>query len=128
MDPSLLIVIIIVIGAAIGAATDKSPLQCVRACNANPSCVAFATTVQYEVVSGLAVTYYKAALSQLPSSWDGINVAKETVVPNINFPSGAVQGNSGMTVNFAAVFKGFVKVSSAGQWIFFITSDDGSKL
>jgi hypothetical protein len=118
----------VISGVSIGGAADMSPLQCVRACNSNPACVAFSTTVQYAVVPGLAVTYYKAKLSQLPSNWNGMNIAKEAVVPNINFPSGSVQGNSGMTVNFAAVYSGFVSVPKAGQWVFYITSDDGSKL
>jgi len=118
----------VISGVSIGGAADMSPLQCVRACNSNSACVAFSTTVQYAVVPGLAVTYYKAALSQLPSNWNGMNIVKESVVPNINFPSGSVQGSSGMTVNFAAVYSGFVDVPKAGQWVFFITSDDGSKL
>jgi hypothetical protein len=118
----------VITGVPIGRATDSSPLQCARACNGNPSCKAFTTTVKYSIVPGLAVTYYKAALSQLPSSWNGMNVAKETVVSNVNFPSGTVQGNSGMTTNFAAVYQGFVSIPRQGRWVFFITSDDGSKL
>jgi hypothetical protein len=118
----------VITGVSIGRASESSPLQCARTCNGNPSCIAFTTSVQYSIVPGLAVTYYKVALSQLPSSWNGMNIAKETVVPSINFPSGAVQGNSGMTTNFAAVFKGFVSIPRQGRWVFFITSDDGSKL
>jgi hypothetical protein len=118
----------VITGVSIGPATDSSPLQCARSCNGNPSCIAFTTTVEYSIVPGLAVTYYKAALSRLPSNWNGMSIAKETVVPNINFPSGAVQGNSGMTTNFAAVYKGFVTIPREGRWVFFITSDDGSKL
>ncbi len=118
----------VITGASIGGATDSSPLQCVRACNGNPSCIAFTTSVQHSIIPGLAVTYYKAALSRLPSNWNNMNIAKEAVVPNINFPSGSVQGNSGMSTNFAAVYQGFVTIPKAGQWVFFITSDDGSKL
>ena len=106
---------------------EKTPLQCVRACNGDPRCVAFSTTVTTAVVPGVAVTYYKASLEQLPSDWASMAPVKDMIVPNINFPSGQVQGSSGMT-NFAASFKGVVEVPQGGQWTFFCSSDDGSKL
>jgi len=107
---------------------EKTPLECVRACNLNPSCVAFSTTVTTAMVPGVAVTYYKASLEQLPSDWASMAPVKDMIVSNINFPSGQVQGASGMTTNFAAEFRGVVEIARGGQWTFFCSSDDGSKL
>jgi len=111
-----------------GPVFEKTPLECVRACNLNPSCVAFSTTVTTAMVPGVAVTYYKASLEQLPSDWASMAPVKDMIVSNINFPSGQVQGASGMTTNFAAEFRGVVEIARGGQWTFFCSSDDGSKL
>ena len=118
----------VVTGTQIGVLSDKSPLECVRACNGNPACIAFSTTVSTAVVPGLAVTYYKQALDRLPTSWASMSPVKDMLVSTVNFPSGQIQGQSGMTTNFAASFKGVVVVPTAGQWTFFCSSDDGSKL
>ena len=118
----------VVTGTQIGVVSDKSPLECVRACNGNPACIAFSTTVSTAVVPGLAVTYYKQALDRLPTSWASMSPVKDMLVSTVNFPSGQIQGQSGMTTNFAASFKGVVVVPTAGQWTFFCSSDDGSKL
>jgi hypothetical protein len=79
-------------------------------------------------VPGLAASYYRVALTKLPSSWKEMTVAHETIVSQINFPSGSVQADSRMSTNFAAVYAGYISIPSAGQWTFFISSDDGSKL
>jgi hypothetical protein len=115
-------------GVSIDSVSDQTPLQCVQSCNQNPSCVAFTSAVQRTIVPGLVASYYRVALTKLPSSWKEMTVAHETIVSQINFPSGSVQADSRMSTNFAAVYAGYISIPSAGQWTFFISSDDGSKL
>ena len=71
------------------------------------------------------------SLTKLPADKEFHSATPELVntVPNLDYPSSEEAfANSGLKNNFAAQFEGYIDIPEAGEWTFFLESDDGSSL
>jgi hypothetical protein len=125
----------VISGQSIGGVTDKSPLQCARACNSNSACIAFTTTVQLlssqvRVPSGLLGKFYstREVISKLPQFPVGADfpLIKEAPIASVNYPNSFA--SLGLGTRFIALFTGYLSVPSSGKWTLSCESDDGSKV
>ncbi len=127
----------VISGQSIGGVTDKSPLQCARACNSNSACIAFTTTVQLlssqvRVPSGLLGKFYstREVIGKLPKFPIGTDfpLIKEAPIASLNYPPPNSFASLGLGTRFIALFTGYLSVPASGKWTLSCESDDGSKV
>jgi len=71
--------------------------------------------------NGLAYKYYEGSWDKLPD-FSKLNVVKEGTVSNFNLSS------RNRNDKFGFRFDGYIEITKAGEYTFYTTSDDGSKL
>jgi len=82
--------------------------------------------------AGLRAEWFEMkSLKKLPSdaAFHGATPVLVNTVPNLDYASTEKEfATSGMKADFAAQFEGFIDIEEAGEWTFFLESDDGSSL
>ncbi len=70
---------------------------------------------------GIGYKYYEGRWRRLPD-WSRLTAVKEGFMASPDLPAGHIKEN------FGVVFDGFVRIPATGNYIFYLTSDDGSSL
>ncbi|CAL1518078.1 fibronectin type III domain-containing protein [Chitinophaga sp. MM2321] len=72
-------------------------------------------------ISGLRYDYYEASYTTLPD-FNTLTPVKSGITPNVNLDIRQ------RDVNYALKFSGYINIPTTGQYTFYTSSDDGSKL
>ena len=77
----------------------------------------------------LSLAYYALTPQSVLPNFDTLTPYQAELAPAINYPStNGAFGTSGRADDVGAVFTGWIEIPTGGNWTFFTTSDDGSRL